>query len=295
MCSSTSTAVCNYVVNGLYVPCAANVAVPAVGSLVINAGVSSAEATAGWQVAEVLIWNRQLSVAELMGVTQYWKYTYALDWFTGSCAAPAHRFLPSAVPGVTSGTASPVPDTGSAAAWSGLVAYGGVAYDATGGALLFNGAADSYASFGNLSLGGDSLTTVLWVRYDSFQGGSERVYELAKGISGGLYQAVPASLAIGTYPAGYIRATATAGTSSASCQAPTVLAAGTWAHVAVVFSGLTSTVTMYINGAFACRVSTPGVVSVPLSATMPAAFAALGKSSYLSDKVRSALRHATAV
>ena len=279
---------CNHVVNGLYVPCIATVAPPSVGNLVINAGVSSAEATAGWQVAELLIWNRQLSVPELVGVTKYWQSTYALDWFTGSCAAPAHRFMPSASPGpVTSVTASPVLDTGVApVAWSSLTAYGGCTYDATGGALQFNGAANTYASFGNLTLAGDSLTVALWVRYDTFQGGSERVYELATGANSGSF--FGSTLSVGTYPAGYIRASAVAATISASCQAPTALPAGTWAHIATVFSGATSTVTLYINGAFACRASTPGVLGAALNATIPAAYAALGKSSSLPDKVRCA-------
>jgi hypothetical protein len=287
MCTAVNAALCNLVVNGLYVPCIASVAPPAIGNLVINTGYSaSTDATAAWQVAEVLVWNRQLSVAELTGVSQYWAYTYALDWFTGQCAATAaHRFLPSVAPGVTNASASPTPDTGSAPVlWSGLTAYGGCTYDGTGGALQFDGVAGSYASFGAVSLAGDSLSTTVWVRFDAFQSnGNERIYELSTGANGG-----NSSISLLTSPVGYIRANAYVSTSSAACQAPTIWTTGTWAHVAVVFSVTTSTVTMYVNGAFACRASTAGIVAVPLSATMPAAYAALGKSSNTADKVRDA-------
>jgi hypothetical protein len=279
-CTAMSASLCNYVVNGLYVPCIANVAPPAIANLVINTGLSMAEATAGWQVSEAIIWNRQLSVAELMGVHQFWAYSYALDAFSGKClGAAAHRFLPTVVPGVTNVSASPTADSGAAAApWS-LTAYGGVTYEATGGSLLFNGVSGSYASFGTVALAGGSLSFALWVRYDAFQSGSERVYELATGASGGT-----ALISMGTYPATYIRASMISGAATAGCQAPSAWTAATWTHVVAVYSAVTSTTTMYVNGVFACRTMTAGAASAALSATFPAAYAALGKSSWAADK-----------
>ena len=279
-----STTACNFVVNGLLVPCIVVMAPPALGSLTINTGFSNTESTVGWQVSEVIIWNRQLSVAELTGVTQYWEYTYSLDWFTGQCAASAaHRFYPSVSPGVTNATASPTLDTGAAAVdWPALAAFGGSGYDGTGGALRFDGVSGSYVSFGNIALAGDSLSIAAWVRYDTFQGGSERVFEFATGASGGT-----SSLLVGAVsPTGTLRAVALAGatTPTAGCSAPTATSAATWVHVVYVVSSITSTVTMYVNGVFSCRASTPGVTSVPLSASFPAAYATLGRSSWPTDK-----------
>ena len=279
MCSAVSAALCTLVVDGLWVPCIVNMAPPALGSLTINTGNSAnTDATPMWQVSEVLVWNRQLSIAELVSVTQYWQSTYALDWFTGRCTA-AHRYMPSVAPGVTNLSTSPTLDTGSATAWPALTGYGGAVYGATGGGITFSGAASTYVSFGNVTLAGDSLSVAVWVRYDAFQGTSERVFDFSNGASSGT-----ANFFVGLSGSNLRAVMIGAGSATASCTS-TALTVGTWTHVAVVMSATTSTITMYLNGVFSCRGSTVGAASAPLSAAYPAAYAALGKSSFAADKL----------
>jgi hypothetical protein len=155
--------------NGLIQNYVANKPEPVTGGqLTINSGGAVAEFTAGWAVAEVAIWNRQLNFTEMGQVWQYFKSTYSLS-FSPPCAtfSPQHLFVPSPTPGSTDATATPIEDRGAATPWS-FTPFGGVKYDDAGTALVFDGAVGSYVSLGAVTLPASDVSVAAWVRWDDF-------------------------------------------------------------------------------------------------------------------------------
>jgi len=169
-CFTVSSVSCIVTNDGLYQPCnwSPNPSAPVGDYRVgINTGSGSMQPTSGWQVAELIVWNRQLLASEISNVNTYFQNTYSLNYKTSGFTnlVPTQLLYTNGVSLLSGGNWTPSLQSGTK-------------IDATGTAISFDGSSSSYLSLPAWTFGSKPLTIALWVRVDAASTYA-RIYEFS--------------------------------------------------------------------------------------------------------------------